>query len=94
MAQAQMRFTLSEELTALLDDLRGPATRTGYALWLLERGLRQEAAGAEAPPKARKPATRPSGSAPSAAELARERARDQRESDDPRSVIRNLPSMR
>jgi prevent-host-death family protein len=42
----------------------------------------------------RKTAKRPSGSAPVAGELARERARDQRDSDDPRSVIRNLPSMR
>lgn len=45
-------------------------------------------------PKARKPGARPSGSAPVAAELARERAREQREDDDPRSVIRNLPSTR
>jgi hypothetical protein len=47
MTQAQMRFTLNEELTELLDRLRGPATRTGYALWLLERGLRQEAEAAK-----------------------------------------------
>jgi hypothetical protein len=47
MTQAQMRFTLNDELTELLDRLRGPATRTGYALWLLERGLRQEAEAAK-----------------------------------------------
>ena len=52
MTQAQMRFTLNDELTGLLDRLRGPATRTGYALWLLERGLRQEAAPEAAPPSA------------------------------------------
>jgi prevent-host-death family protein len=45
-------------------------------------------------PRERKTPRRPSGSAPVAAELARERAGDQREPDDPRSVIRNLPSMR
>jgi prevent-host-death family protein len=45
-------------------------------------------------PREQKTAKRPSGPAPVAGELARERARDQRDSDDPRSVIRNLPSMR
>jgi prevent-host-death family protein len=56
--------------------------------------LLAELTGGKPAARERKAARRPSGAAPVAAELARERARDQRDSDGPRSVIRNLPSMR
>ena len=36
---ASLRITLSDEHAAALDALRGPATRTAYARWLLERDL-------------------------------------------------------
>jgi hypothetical protein len=40
---AQLRLTLTDEQTAQLDALRGPATRTAYAAWLLARALEEQA---------------------------------------------------
>ena len=36
---AQLRLTLSDEQADRLDAVRGPATRTAYAAWLLARAL-------------------------------------------------------
>jgi len=36
---ANLRLTLSDEQTEALDVMRGPATRTAYVMWLVERAL-------------------------------------------------------
>jgi hypothetical protein len=83
---------VSEDKAAAVDAKRGSLTRAAYLEALIDADL--------TPAPTLKPQRRSSAparrAAPVAAELARERARGQRESDagDARSVIRNLPSMR
>jgi predicted transcriptional regulator len=39
---ANMRIVLPDELTARLDAIRGPATRTAYVMWIIEQALGDE----------------------------------------------------
>jgi hypothetical protein len=39
---AEIRITLSDDLTAMLDGVRLPATRTAFAAYLLEDAIRRK----------------------------------------------------
>lgn len=39
---AEIRITLNDELTSMLDEVRQPATRTAFAAYLLEDAIRRK----------------------------------------------------
>ena len=59
---ANVRLTLPDDLTARLDAVRGPATRTAYAMWIIEQALEEPQPAVVADPSVRPPRADPARS--------------------------------